>query len=84
MQGFLSALYEYGHDERVRPYLETREYRRMVDRLEEGWTAFCGGLTAEQSKQLNTLRVQEQKAGYRAEQAFFYRGLSIGVGWGRL
>lgn len=56
----------------------------MVDRLEEGWTAFCGGLTAEQSKQLNTLRVQEQKAGYLAEQAFFYSGLSIGVGLGRL
>ena len=84
MEEFLRVLYEYAQDKGITPYLETREYRRVVNSLEEGWTAFCDGLTAEQSKQLNTLRVQEQKAGYLAEQAFFYSGLSIGVGLGRL
>ena len=68
----------------ITPYLETREYRRVVNSLEEGWTAFCDGLTAEQSRQLDTLLVQEKKAGYLAERAFFYSGLSVGIGLGRL
>ena len=39
---------------------------------------------AEQSRQLDTLLVQEKKAGYLAERAFFYSGLSVGIGLGRL
>ena len=57
MEEFLRVLYEYAQDKGITPYLETREYRRVVNSLEEGWTAFCDGLTAEQSRQLDTLLV---------------------------
>ena len=84
MEGFLRALCEYAQDQRVTPYLETREYRRATYDLEEDWTAFRSTLTAEQARILDALLNRERNAACLEDQAIFSCGLSMGVGLGRL
>ncbi len=84
MKGFLEALYQYAQEERIGRYLESREYYRAVCDLEENWTAFRSGLTAEQGERLDALLGQERQVGYLTEEAAFCSALSIGVGLGRL
>jgi hypothetical protein len=84
MEGFLDALYEYAQEQRIAPYLETREYRRATYDLEAEWRAFRSTLTAEQDRDLTALLARERNAEELEKEAVFCCGLSMGIGLGRL
>ena len=84
MEGFLDALYEYAQERKVTAYLEDWEYRRIMEGLEEDWTAFRATLTAGQDRRLEALLTRERDVEELEESAVFRCGLSMGIGLGRL
>ena len=84
MQDLIDDLYAYAHQNRVTKYLQTPEYRRATDGLEEGWEDFRATLTDAQTQTLDVLLNQESDIEELEDEASFLAGISIGLDLGRL
>lgn len=82
MRDLIDALYTYAQENRIPDYLQTGEYRRVVYGLEEGLEAFRSTLTAEQSRELDTLLSQKTRLTSLRVRRDFWRESQSGWIWG--